>query len=84
MTETPTDLEELRAEGAALIPAEMPRPAIFAYNVSEGERPGGIKVRWKVRVAEGAEAARVDARVNEAIRELLAWSRQHRPDSQGR
>jgi hypothetical protein len=39
--------------------------------------PGGLKVRWKVRVVTGPAAARYDARQNLAIRELLSWARQH-------
>ena len=41
---------------------------------------GGLKVKWKIRVATGPEAARLDARQAAAIRELLIWAtqQQHR------
>ncbi len=39
--------------------------------------PGGIKVRWKVRVVTGPQAARYDARQAEAIREALTWAVRH-------
>jgi len=55
--------------------------AVYSYNIGEGERPGGLKVRWTVRVATGAEAARLDARQANAIRELLLWALQHCKDT---
>jgi hypothetical protein len=48
---------------------------IISYNFSEGERPGEMKVRAKVRVVRGRQAAALDARQAEAIRELLIWAR---------
>jgi len=45
--------------------------------MDETKTPGGLKVRWKIRVASGAEAARADARQAEAIRELLQWAQHH-------
>jgi hypothetical protein len=53
----------------------IPNGTIFAYNLDERETPGGMKVRWKIRVVTGPEAARVDARQAEAIREALSWLR---------
>jgi hypothetical protein len=55
---------------------------IIGYNFNEGERPGGIKVRAKIRISSRRAAGTLDAAQAEAIRELLQWSRQHR--SQGR
>jgi hypothetical protein len=49
---------------------------VFAYNLDYKKTPGGLKVRWKIRVVTGPEAARAEARQAEAIRELLAWARQ--------
>jgi hypothetical protein len=43
----------------------------ISYNVSEAERPGGLKVRFKIKVVTGKEAAALDARQAEAIRRLL-------------
>ena len=51
---------------------------IISYNFNEGERPGGIKVRAKIRVADRRAAATLDAAQAEAIRELLLWSQQQR------
>jgi hypothetical protein len=52
---------------------------IFSYNLDEGKTPGGMKVRWKIRVATGSEAARVDARQAEAIKEALIWVHRRLP-----
>ncbi|HEV2371846.1 MAG TPA: hypothetical protein VGS19_06725 [Streptosporangiaceae bacterium] len=57
----------------------IPNGTILSYNLSEEERPGGMKVRWKVRVATGAEAARWDTRQAEAITEALQWLIRHPP-----
>ena len=40
------------------------------------ENTGGLKVKWKIRVVTGPEAARLDARQAAAIRELLIWATQ--------
>jgi hypothetical protein len=50
---------------------------VISYNVAEGERPGGIKVRFKIRVATGKRAKEIDARQARAILEVLQWQRQH-------
>lgn len=55
----------------------IPNGTVFAYNLDKSKTPGGMKVRWKVRVAAGPEAARHDARLAEAIREALLWLHQH-------
>jgi hypothetical protein len=55
---------------------------IISYNFSEGERPGGMKIRAKIRVVSGRQAAALNARQAEAIRELLVWARQHRQSRQ--
>jgi hypothetical protein len=51
---------------------------IISYNLTKEQRPGGLKVRFKVRVETGKKAAAIDARQAEAIKELLQWSREHR------
>jgi hypothetical protein len=58
--------------------SEMDGARIISYNFNEGERPGGIKVRAKIRVIGGQAAGTLDAAQAEAIRELLLWSRQQR------
>jgi hypothetical protein len=60
-------------------PEAIPSGTVFAYNLDEKKTPGGLKVRWKIRVATGPEATRAEARQAEAIRELLQWARQQPP-----
>ena len=57
---------------------------MISYNVSEAERPGGLKVRFKIKVVTGKEAAALDARQAEAIRRLLEWTLQHRQSTGSR
>ena len=64
-------------------PAQNPRSQHYAnqHVLSTwcwGERPGGMKVRFKVRVETGKKAAALNAQQAEAIKELLEWARQHR------
>jgi hypothetical protein len=54
---------------------------VISYNLSEEERPGGMKVRYKIRIVTGPRAKEIDARQAQVIREVLEWSRQHRPQS---
>jgi hypothetical protein len=51
---------------------------VISYNLSEGERPGGIKVRYKIRIATGKRAKEIDARQARVIMEVLQWSCQHK------
>ena len=62
-------------------PGISPKGQVISYNVSEGERPGGIKVRFKIRIATGKRAREIDARQAKAIMEVLQWQRQHTPPS---
>jgi hypothetical protein len=55
----------------------------ISYNLNEDERPDGLKVRFKVKIATGKQAAALDARQAEAIRGLLLWARQYRTQQQG-
>jgi hypothetical protein len=55
----------------------IPDLAILSYYRDEAEE-GGLEVKWTIRVAHGAEAARLDDRQNHAIRELLTWAHRHR------
>jgi len=50
---------------------------VISYNVPEGDRPDGMKVRIKLRVATGKRAKEIDARQAKAIMEVLQWLRQH-------
>ena len=60
----------------------IPESGIIAYNLEEGERPDGLKVRFKIKMATGAEARELDARQAETIWRLLQWAQQnkHSPD----
>jgi hypothetical protein len=51
---------------------------VISYNVPEGDRPGGIKVRFKIRVVTGKRAKEIDARQARAILEVLQWQRQQK------
>jgi hypothetical protein len=55
----------------------IPNGTIFAYNLDDTKTPGGLKVRFKIRVATGPEGVRWDARQAEAIKELLQWASRH-------
>jgi hypothetical protein len=57
--------------------AGIPNGTIYSYNLNDRETPGGLKVRWKIRIATGAEGARWDARQAQAIKELLQWAQRH-------
>jgi hypothetical protein len=54
---------------------------VISYNVPEDQRPDGIKVRFKIRVANGKRAKEIDARQAKAIMEVLQWQRQQQTSS---
>jgi hypothetical protein len=54
----------------------IPESTSYASNLDDTKTPGGLKVRWKVRVVTGP-AARYDGRQNQAIRELLQRASRH-------
>ena len=39
-----------------------------------------MKIRFKIRIQTGRKAAALDQRQAEAIKELLQWARQHKPN----
>ncbi len=59
-------------------PGIAPNGRVISYNVNEGERPAGIKVRFKIRIATGKREQIIDARHAEVIMEVLQWQRQHK------
>jgi hypothetical protein len=71
----PPDMREHAKEYDFELLGSIPNGTIFAYNLDESQTAGGMKVRWKIRVATGAEASRWDARQAEAIKEALEWLR---------
>jgi hypothetical protein len=68
------DLEEQPGNS----PPIMAGPRITSYNLSESERPEGMKVRYKIRIVSGPRAKAVDEAQTRVIGEVLEWSRQHR------
>jgi hypothetical protein len=72
--------ESAHEEITKVSPSEASFEQVISYNLSEAERPGGLKVRFKVKVATGKQAAALDARQAEAIRGLLSWARQYRAE----
>jgi hypothetical protein len=71
------EIEEEHADNSFMA---IPGNAYLSYYRDDMESTGGLKVKWKIRVATGPEAARLDARQAAAIRELLLWAtqQQHR------
>ena len=61
------------------LPGIAPEGRLISYNVPVGERPGGIRVWFKIRIATGKRAQLIDARQAEVIMEVLQWQRQHKP-----
>jgi hypothetical protein len=59
------------------LPGITPEGRVISYNVPAGERPGGIRIRFKIRIATGKRAAEIDARQAKVIMEVLRWQRQH-------
>jgi hypothetical protein len=56
----------------------IPESGIVAYNLREGERPGGLKVRYKIRIESGQKARELDEAQAEIIRQLLEWAHGYR------
>ena len=72
------DQPEIAEEQVGNSPVTIPDDAYLSYYRDDMENAGGLKVKWKIRVATGPEAARLDARQAAAIRELLIWATQQR------
>ena len=77
MTDTPETYEESTGEYLPELLTAIPNGTIFSYNLDDRKTPGGLKVRWKIRVTTGPEGTRWDARQAEAIKELLQWAHRH-------
>ena len=75
-TEPGTD-EAGRKEHAGNLPADITRGAIYSYYRDGIENTGGLKIKWTIRVVTGPDAAQVDARQAEVIKELLTWAQRH-------
>jgi hypothetical protein len=50
---------------------------VYAFNLDQATTPAGMKVRWKIRVATGPEAQRLDIIQQQAIINLLTWADTH-------
>ncbi len=68
---------EKTEEQAGHSPQAIKGPSIISYNLKREERPGGMKVRYKVKIETGRKARELDERQAEIIKELLQWARQH-------
>jgi hypothetical protein len=77
-SEQPEQEPESQEKQAGDSPGTIKGPRIIAYNLREEERPGGMKVRYKVKIVTGRKARELDERQAEVIRELLQWAHQHR------
>ena len=77
MTTAPGNGQEKGEENAGNSPVTIPESTIYVYNLDDSKTPGGIKVRWKIRVVDGPAAARYDARQAQAIMEALRWTARH-------
>ncbi len=58
MPEIRSDQEEHDSNSLPIIAG----PCIISHNLNEDERPGGMKVRYKIRIETGRKAAAWDAR----------------------
>jgi hypothetical protein len=58
-------------------PGMVNNARVISYNLSEEERPDGIKVRYKIRIATGKRGRELDARQATVIMEVLQWLSQH-------
>ena len=56
------EMQDGQEEQASNSRSAMAGPRIISYNLNEDERPGGMKVRFKVRVETGRKAAALDTR----------------------
>jgi hypothetical protein len=77
MDPVPGNDQDNGKEHADNLPVAIPGGTIYSYNLDNSKTPGGIKVRWKIRVVAGPEAARYDARQAQAIMEALRWAHRH-------
>jgi hypothetical protein len=59
------------------LPGMVNNSRVISYNLSEEERPDGIKVRYKIRIATGKRGREIDARQVAVIMEVLQWLSQH-------
>ena len=80
----PSDLGERSELHDGNLPLDIPETRLFSYYRDDNEETGGMKVKWTVRVTEGAEAAELDARQNHAIWELLQWAHRYLQDQDSR
>ena len=73
---------EKMAEMGALIEKFMKEGTLVQTGPLGKSGPGGLKVRFKIKIATGREARELDARQAEAIWRLLQWAQQnkHSPD----
>jgi len=58
---------------------QLPGPSgrTYSYNLDHTATPGGMNVRWRIRIAAGREAERLDVLQQRAIIDLLNWADKH-------
>ena len=57
---------EWSEEQAGNSPQTVKGPSIISYNLRREERPGGMKVRYKIKIATGRKARELDERQADA------------------
>jgi hypothetical protein len=57
MTHRPGKPRESAGKDAGNLPVTIPSSTIHSYNLDDSKTPGGFKVRFKVRVVTGPQAA---------------------------
>jgi hypothetical protein len=78
MTSDPEKREQNTEKHQSNLAGPLKSRRIISYNLREEERPGGMKIRFTVRVETGKKAAAIDSAQADALRELLLWARQHK------
>lgn len=77
MEPEPGTLPAEQEEHPGNLSAGIQNGTIYSYYRDGMENVGGLKIKWSVRVVTGPDAAVVDARQAEAIREILQWAHRH-------
>ena len=54
-----------------------PGERVISCNLAREQRPGGMKVRYKIKIASGARAREIGARQAKVMLEVLQWMGNH-------
>src|ERR1700722_7518943 len=77
MTDHDPDQRECTERHAGNSTGIISETGIFSYYRDDNPETEGLKIKWTIRVADGEQAARLDARQSRALRELLQWALDH-------